>query len=123
MKALRKAQEAVTRSVTNEAIRVLATAESFARGQRYFEDGAVSDLVQRGDRLKAEVEGSEFDPYQVSIRLHDGGVADTRCTCPYDGGGYCNHIVAVLLKFADQRRRSSNASPSPSSSAGWIRLI
>ena len=53
--------------------------------------------------MTAEVEGSEFEPYQVSIRLHGDGVADAHCTCPYDWGGYCKHIVAVLLKFSDEK--------------------
>jgi uncharacterized Zn finger protein len=53
--------------VREETIRALATPESFARGRRYFDDGAVSDLVRRGDRLAADVEGSEFAPYQVSV--------------------------------------------------------
>jgi uncharacterized Zn finger protein len=55
--------------------------------------------------MTAEVEGSEFEPYQVSIRLHDGGVADGHCTCPYDYGGHCKHIVAVLLKLADPKTK------------------
>jgi uncharacterized Zn finger protein len=59
--------------VTQDTIRALATPESFARGRSYFDDGAVSDLIRRGDRLTAAVEGSEFEPYQVSVRLHDGG--------------------------------------------------
>jgi uncharacterized Zn finger protein len=95
----------VKRPITERTIRALATPESFARGWSYFDDSAVSDLVRRGDRLKAEVEGSELAPYRVSIRLHDGGVAEARCSCPYDLGGYCKHIVAVLLKFADEGTR------------------
>jgi uncharacterized Zn finger protein len=61
--------------------------------------------------LTAEVEGSEFEPYQVSIRLHDGGVADARCTCPYDYGGYCKHVVAVLLKLADAKTKVIERKP------------
>jgi hypothetical protein len=95
----------VKRPITERTIRALATPESFARGRSYFDDSAVSDLVRRGDRLTAEVEGSELAPYRVSIRLHDGGVAEARCSCPYDLGGYCKHIVAVLLKFADEGTR------------------
>jgi len=97
--------------VREETIRALATPESFARGRSYFDDGAVSDLIRRGDRLMAEVEGNEFVPYQVSIRLHDGGVAEARCSCPYDWGGYCKHIVAVLLKFADETTRVIERKP------------
>jgi uncharacterized Zn finger protein len=104
MTAARKTNEGA-QPISKETIRALATAESFARGRSYFDDGAVSDLCRRGDRLTAEVEGSEFEPYQVSIRLHDGGVADAHCTCPYDWGGYCKHIVAVLLKFADAKTK------------------
>jgi uncharacterized Zn finger protein len=111
MNAPPKTREVAKRPVTKETIRALASAESFARGRSYLDDGAVSDLVQRGDRLTAEVEGSEFEPYQVSLRLHDGGVADAHCTCPYDWGGYCKHIVAVLLKFADEKTRVIGRKP------------
>jgi uncharacterized Zn finger protein len=101
----------VKRPVTERTIRALATPESFARGRSYLDDGAVSDLIRRGDRLTAEVEGSEFAPYQVSIRLHDGGVAEARCSCRYDWGGHCKHIVAVLLKFADETTRVIDRKP------------
>jgi uncharacterized Zn finger protein len=97
--------------ISKETIRALATAESFARGRTYFDDGAVSDLRRRDDQLTAEVEGSEFEPYQVSIRLHDGGVADAHCTCPYDYGGYCKHVVAVLLKLADAKTKVIERKP------------
>ena len=111
MTAARKTKEGGAQLILKETICALATAELFARGRSYFDGGAVSDLCRRGDRLTAEVEGSEFEPYQVSIRLHDGGVADAHCTCPYDWGGYCKHIVAVLLKFADAKTRVVERKP------------
>ena len=111
MTAARKTKEAAAERISKETIRALASAESFARGRSYFADGAVSDLHRRGDQLTADVEGSEFAPYRVSIRLHDGGVADAHCTCPYDGGGYCKHIVAVLLKLADDRTKIIERKP------------
>jgi uncharacterized Zn finger protein len=103
MNATRNTNKVAKQRISKEMIRALANAESFARGRSYASDGSVSDLLRRGDRLTAEVEGSEFEPYQVSIRLHGDGVADAHCTCPYDWGGYCKHIVAVLLKFADEK--------------------
>lgn len=75
--------------------------ESYNRGRQYYLDGAVGEVARRGAEISAHVEGSDVDPYRVRIRLNDGGVADARCTCPYDWGGYCKHIVAVLMKFAE----------------------
>lgn len=88
-------------ALDESSIRTLSIREAFERGRDYWRSGAVSTLVRRGDELCAEVEGSEIAPYCVTIRLHQGGVADARCTCPYDWGGYCKHIVATLLQFAD----------------------
>jgi len=42
-----------------------ATHQSIQRGQSYFRDGAVGQLVRRGDELEADVEGAEIDPYRV----------------------------------------------------------
>ncbi|MBU4529379.1 MAG: hypothetical protein KUA37_11595 [Desulfomicrobium sp.] len=84
-----------------DVVRALATVESFTRGRDYVRRGAVSGIVRRGDRLTAEVEGSELAPYTITIKLHDGGVAGTRCTCAYEWGGVCKHVVAVLLKYLE----------------------
>jgi uncharacterized Zn finger protein len=87
--------------ITEKSIRALANAKSFARGQEYFRDGAVSEVIRRGKCVTAEVEGGDL--YEVTILLGDDGddaVADAECTCPYDWDGYCKHIVAVLLKLA-----------------------
>lgn len=88
--------------LSEETVRALVSPDIFARGAEYYRTGAVSvsDLVRRGSELSAAVHGSNFAPYQVTVQLHDGGVADAQCTCPYDWGGYCKHIVAVLLSFA-----------------------
>lgn len=89
------------RPIDLSAIRALATPESYARGRQYYLDGAVGKVVRRGAEISAHVEGSDIDPYRVRIRLNDGGVADAKCTCPYDWGGYCKHMVAVLMKLAE----------------------
>lgn len=79
------------------AIRNLADPKVIERGRAVVRSGAVSDLVRRGDRLTAAVAGSEDEPYRVTIRLKDRDVADYRCTCPYEWGGACKHVVATLL--------------------------
>jgi len=73
--------------------------QSFIRGQEYFRTGAVVELERRGDMLLACVEGSGYEPYQVTVKLGAGGIVEAECTCPYDWGGYCKHIVATLLAY------------------------
>jgi len=76
-----------------------AAAESFRRGQEYYRGGAVISLVRRGDVLQAEVEGSHAsrEPYRVRVAFDPGGIAEATCSCPYTWGGWCKHVVAVLL--------------------------
>ncbi len=83
--------------LTETLIRQHTTAESFKRGQNYYREGAVLGVVRRGNLLRSYVEGSEYEPYEVQITLNDRGVAMATCSCPYDWGGWCKHIVAVLL--------------------------
>jgi len=85
--------------LTEATIRRLASDRSFSRGEEYYNSGAVSDLVRRGNSLQAQVEGSQYEPYNVAVELDAGGVAWASCTCPYEFGGYCKHIVAVLLTY------------------------
>lgn len=88
-------------NLSEKDIQARASAQSFAKGQSYYRSGCVEDVVRRGDVVTASVEGSEYEPYQVQITLDEtgvaGGIADASCTCPYDWGGDCKHIVAVLL--------------------------
>lgn len=68
----------------------------YERGRGYYKQGQV---MQRGDTLLAEVEGSDIDPYEVYVRLSAKGIVATTCSCPYaeEWGGVCKHVVAVLL--------------------------
>jgi uncharacterized Zn finger protein len=78
-------------------VRQLAAPESLERGRDYLARGAVTRLTRRGDQIQAEVEGSSYLPYSVTATLTATGVTDASCTCPYDWGGACKHIVAALL--------------------------
>jgi uncharacterized Zn finger protein len=83
---------------TEADIRTGTSSQSYQRGAQYYRNGAVSNLARRGDLLTAQVEGSTYPTYQVSITLSEAsGIVDAACSCPYDRGGYCKHIVAVLL--------------------------
>lgn len=85
--------------LTEAQIRQHASIESFTRGMSYYQRDAVSSLTLRGDLLQAQVEGGEYEPYRVTVRLDASGVRAAECTCPYEWGGWCKHIVAVLLAY------------------------
>src|SRR5205085_8555895 len=69
--------------VTEIELRQETSPEVFHRGEEYFQRGAVEALVRRGDRLEADVWGSDVRPYRVGVPLTKGGLAMATCTCPY----------------------------------------
>src|SRR5918912_3764032 len=85
--------------LTVSQVRSLARGQSFERGENYYRDGAVFGAVRQGMELRAQCEGSDDEPYQVSATITESGIAETSCTCPYDYGGICKHVVALLLTY------------------------
>lgn len=78
----------------------LAGERSYERGVNYFERGAVHSLAQYGDRITAEVYGTEA--YQVQLGLEDAQLKH-RCTCPVGvEGWFCKHCVAVALSWIEE---------------------
>lgn len=86
-------------ALSEATIRSHSAPESYSRGRSYYERGAVTSLALRGNTLEADVEGSEYTPYRVRVTFDKGGITDATCTCPYDWGGWCKHIVAALLSY------------------------
>ncbi len=84
-------------ALSEATIRAHSAPESYSRGQSYYEHGAVSNLALRGNLLQGDVEGSQYTPYRVRVTFDQGAITAATCTCPYDWGGWCKHIVAVLL--------------------------
>ncbi|MHA1363422.1 MAG: SWIM zinc finger family protein [Candidatus Freyarchaeota archaeon] len=79
-----------------DKIRSLCTEDSFERGLKYFEEGRVKEIEFFEGTVTATVEGTQ--KYRVTIHVDDDLEAD--CTCPYDRGGYCKHIVATLIALS-----------------------
>src|SRR5215213_1155623 len=88
--------------LTEAHIRKLASGPSFERGETYYRDGAILEPVRQARDLRAQCEGSDYEPYQVTATLTKGGIDETSCTCPYDYGGICKHIVALLLTYVHE---------------------
>ena len=83
----------------DSTIRALATSTSYDRGEEYMAYGVVHNLVLEGETYRAHVYGSS----RYTVRVWDDeGDVEASCTCPYDWGGVCKHIVAVMLTILEQ---------------------
>lgn len=84
-------------TLTESTIRSFANEQSFERGREYYQSGAIYNTVRQGNSLLADCVGTYT--YHLRIKLDEGGIQSTSCTCPYDFGGYCKHLVALLLTY------------------------
>ena len=75
----------------------LADEQSFARGKAYYRDGAIQNPVIQEREMRAECAGSRYEPYRVRVAFGENGVTAASCTCPR--GGFCKHLVALLLTY------------------------
>jgi uncharacterized Zn finger protein len=91
--------------LTEASIRAGAPEKVFTRGQELFRSGAVAQTAICGSTLSGECEGNESPFYRVRAELDEAGVRSTSCTCPYDFGGYCKHVVALLLAYAREPKQ------------------
>ena len=77
----------------------------FDRARNYCDENRIERIDRFEQTVSAAVQGSRPEPYEVEIQFVDGTVepenVDATCTCPYDWGGYCKHIIAVLLELAE----------------------
>ncbi|MHB8629649.1 MAG: SWIM zinc finger family protein [Aggregatilineales bacterium] len=98
--------------ITLEQIRARTNNQSFGRGQTYHRDGLIFDPIQRGDEIEAQCEASsQPEPYRVWAKLAANGIAETSCTCLYEYGGDCKHIVALLLTYLNAPDRFDQRTP------------
>jgi uncharacterized Zn finger protein len=84
--------------VTEDAVRDICTDAVFERGKRYRAEGRIREIRRVDTAVTAVVSGSR--QYDVHVDLATDGFAPW-CDCPYDGPGACKHVVAVLLRCAD----------------------
>jgi uncharacterized Zn finger protein len=85
------------RLVAESAIASGAGSGVAARGVTYARRGKVVSVKVTGDLVEGTVQGSAPAPYQTAIRVDTDGGLDALCTCPYEQGDWCKHIVATIL--------------------------
>ncbi|GAA0725539.1 putative Zn finger protein [Halorubrum trapanicum] len=84
--------------VTEGTVRKICTDAVFERGERYLAEDRILDIHRVDTTVAAVVSGSR--QYDVRVDLEADGF-DPWCDCPYDGPEACKHVVAVLLRCAD----------------------
>jgi uncharacterized Zn finger protein len=64
------------------------------RGRQLYDDNKVifKEYVEKTDYWKFSVIGSQR--YQVSVKGVNSQSIQTSCTCPFDWGSMCKHVVA-----------------------------
>jgi len=97
--------------LTEDMLRSLSTEQSFERGRQYYRAGAIQNAACQGDVLTAVCEGSSAPAYRLRVELDQAGVRTASCTCPYDWGGLCKHLVALLLTYIHQPEIFSERGP------------
>lgn len=91
--------------LTEDLIRSLSSPQSFQRGREYYRSNAISETCRQGDTLIGECEGSSAPYYQLRVKLDESGIKSASCTCEYDWGGICKHLVAFLLTYLHEPDR------------------
>lgn len=89
----------MTNKMTENILKSLSSPESFTRGHDLYQSDAVFDTFRQGDLLTGKCKGSSAPFYQIHVQLDEGGIQEASCTCPYDWGGYCKHIIALMLTY------------------------
>lgn len=81
------------------------------RGRTYFEEGAVIcfEEVLPG-QWQAEVAGSA--DYTVEVSLQGEEILQSFCDCPFTGGEFCKHEIAVFLEISADLEREAFAKSS-----------
>ena len=87
----------MTMKITESALKSLSSPESFTRGHDLYQSDAIFDTFRKDDLLTGKCEGSSAPFYQIHVQLDEGGIQEASCTCLYNWGGLCKHIVALLL--------------------------
>lgn len=68
----------------------------FKRGFQYFKKGYITNVDElSGGEYEATVEGTET--YTVNLTVKNDVMTESVCTCPYDMGAICKHVVAVMF--------------------------
>src|SRR5262249_10603037 len=89
-----------------DALRRIAGARSFERGEDYFLNGQVKALVEEAGTITAKVHGTH--PYRIELWIEADDL-EYACTCPVGADGeFCKHCVAVGLTWLENTEQKNS---------------
>lgn len=72
------------------------------RGRNYYRDGHILDIHYHGNRITAEIEGTDTYTVSVTLDAETNRIEDFSCDCPYgEDGTPCKHLAALLCALED----------------------
>ena len=71
------------------------------RGLDYYKEGKIEPLTEPTHDGETEFTAYGTEQYDVTVTLDGDEVTDYSCTCPYDMGPVCKHVVAAMFCLAD----------------------
>lgn len=102
------AAESLRKLLTRRAIKDMADARSFSRGEEYQAGGQVESITEHGDLIVAVVQGTR--DYRVKLWAK-GGHIDYSCNCPVGAeGDFCKHCVAAGLEWLARPEEDARSS-------------
>ena len=88
--------------MTRAALVEVAGPVYFARGEEYYDIGAVNSIRERDGVIRATVDGT--NTYRT-ILTFDGKTVDGQCSCPLGQDlEFCKHLVATGLQYIAQEK-------------------
>jgi uncharacterized Zn finger protein len=98
-------------SLSRSDVRNWTEQRFYDRGETYFQEDRIQRPRREGRTLKAECQGSQPSPYHVEATLDNDGIVEAVCSCPMGEGGYCKHVVALLLTWVEAPEDFSELEP------------
>ncbi|MFW6007061.1 MAG: SNF2-related protein [Bacillota bacterium] len=77
----------------------------YMRGMNYYKNNRVlsckvSQKSKTEFHLRAKISGTKQYSVKIDLEIDEENILfENQCSCPYDWGDVCKHVVAVLLKF------------------------
>ncbi|MFW6306284.1 MAG: SNF2-related protein [Bacillota bacterium] len=86
-------------------VKNISSTAVYNRGLVHYNKNNISNYsvnkIEQGFLIKGSIRGNYYYDLAVNLKVDNNGELyyRTKCTCPYNWGGECEHVVALLIKF------------------------